>query len=235
MARLQFAREGGVLVVAKEGWHPGVVGIVASKLSQKFHQPAFVIALDGKDGMGKGSGRSIEGFHLVDALDGAREIIVAGGGHTMAVGVTIKASRIAEFRAFLNDWAKRTADPSVWQHSLPVDLELALDSIDMALAQELEKLAPFGQGNPPVLIALRGVRVRKQQRVGGDRRHLSLILEQDRRQLRSIFFQFDERQDPEIGKRVDVILELKKDEYQGFVNLQGMLRDLVYDSSVDIR
>ncbi len=235
MARLQFAREGGVLVVAKEGWHPGVVGIVASKLSQKFHRPAFVIALDEKDGIGKGSGRSIEGFHLVEALNGAREIIVAGGGHTMAVGVTIEASRIREFHAFLNDWAKRTADPSVWQRSLHVDLELALDSINMALAEELEMLAPFGQGNPPVLIALRGIRVGKQRRVGDGQRHLALVLEKDQRQLRSIFFQFDERPDPEIGTPVDVVLELRKDEYQGVVNLQGMLRDLIHVTPVDIR
>jgi single-stranded-DNA-specific exonuclease len=140
--------------------------------------------------------------------------------------VTLPASRVPEFRAFLNDWAKRTADPSLWQRSLAVDLELGLESIDMALAEELEQLAPYGQGNPPVLIALRGVRVHKQKRVGGDQRHLSLVLEKDRRQLRSIFFQFDERPDPELGGLVDVLMELKKDDYQGFVNLQGMLRDL---------
>lgn len=227
MARVQFEAGCGVLVVAKEGWHPGVVGIVASKLSQKFYRPAFVIAVDEKDGIGKGSGRSIEGFHLIDALNGASEIVVAGGGHTMAVGVTIESSRISEFTAFLNDWAKRSADPSLWQKSLPVDLELGLDSIDMKLMEELEQLAPFGQKNPPVLIALRAVRVNKPKRVGGDRRHLSVVLEKDRRQLRSIFFQFDERPDPQIGNTVDVVLELKKDDYQGFVNLQGLLRDLI--------
>lgn len=219
-----------MLVVWKEGWHPGVVGIVASKLSQKYHRPAFVIAVDAKEGIGKGSGRSIEGFALIEALQGAHEIVAAGGGHSMAVGVTIRAERIPEFKAFLNDWAKRSADPSLWKRSLRVDLDLAMDSIDMTLAEELDRLAPFGQGNPPVLIALRGVQVRKQKRVGGDQRHLSLVLERARRQLRSIFFQFDEREDPPLGGTVDVVLELKKDEYQGFPQLQGMLRDLVRNS-----
>lgn len=230
MAKSQHAPEGGVLVVWKEGWHPGVVGIVASKLSQKYHRPAFVIAVDAKEGIGKGSGRSIEGFALIEALQGAHEIVAAGGGHSMAVGVTIRAERIPEFKAFLNDWAKRSADPSLWKRSLRVDLDLAMDSIDMTLAEELDRLAPFGQGNPPVLIALRGVQVRKQKRVGGDQRHLSLVLERARRQLRSIFFQFDEREDPPLGGTVDVVLELKKDEYQGFPQLQGMLRDLVRNS-----
>jgi single-stranded-DNA-specific exonuclease len=230
MARSQFAKSGGVLVVSKEGWHAGVVGIVASKLSQKYHRPAFVIAVDAREGVGKGSGRSIEGFHLIDALQGAREIIAAGGGHHMAVGVTIQASLIPEFQAFMNDWARRMADASLWQRSIAVDLELPLESIDMKLAEELERLGPFGQGNPPVLIALRGVRVRKRQRVGGDQRHLSLVLEKERRQLRSIFFQFDDREDPETGGLVDVVLELKKDEYQGYIQLQGMLRDLIFSA-----
>jgi single-stranded-DNA-specific exonuclease len=148
----------------------------------------------------------------------------------MAVGITLASGSVDVFRTRLDGWARELSDESLWTRSLSVDLELPISALSLELAEELERMGPFGSGNPPVLIAARGARVQRMQRVGSGGKHLSLVLESGSSRLRSIFFQFENRRAPAVGQPVNAVFELKRDQYQGFVNVQGLLRDLVVDS-----
>ena len=144
-----------VAVVSGVGWHPGVVGLVASRLKEKFRRPAFAIAL-GPDGLGTGSGRSIPGVDLGAAVRGALEegLLVKGGGHAMAAGVTIEAGRLGAFRAYLDDRLARSVAAARGDMALKVDAALTAAAATPDLVRELERAGPFGAGAPEPILAL---------------------------------------------------------------------------------
>ncbi len=145
-----------VLVVDGEGWHPGVIGIVASRLVDRFARPAIVIGYDGDTG--KGSGRSIRGFDLFHALSGCADVLERFGGHQMAAGLTVRRELVPELRRRLNDAAADLLGPADLVPETRVDLEVRLGDVTEQLALELEQLAPFGPLNPtPVLAAPRAL------------------------------------------------------------------------------
>ncbi|MBI4227986.1 MAG: single-stranded-DNA-specific exonuclease RecJ [Candidatus Omnitrophica bacterium] len=143
------------VVVAGHDWHPGVIGIVAARLVERYHRPAVVIALT--DGVGKGSARSIAGFHLVDALAECRDRLTGFGGHEMAAGLTIAADQVAGFRDALNAVAQRRLTPDQLVPTLFVDAEVPLVAMTPALVRALERLGPFGVGNPRPVFASHGL------------------------------------------------------------------------------
>lgn len=161
---------GGPLVIAGQGWHPGVIGIVASRLRERFHLPACVIALpaDGEDGMAKGSGRSVAGIDLGAAVIAARQagLLVNGGGHKMAAGFTLEAARIDEFRAFLATRIGALAAASSVRPVLSVDGALLPAAATFDLAELLESMGPFGAGNPQPRFVFPAVRVVRADVVG---------------------------------------------------------------------
>jgi single-stranded-DNA-specific exonuclease len=153
-----------VIVAAGEGWHPGVIGIVASRLVERYHRPACVVGL--ADGVGKGSGRSVAGIDLGAAVIAARQagLLKAGGGHKMAAGFTVTESRLKPFAAFLD---ARVADGSARiEPMLAIDGGLACGGATIALVETIEQLGPFGSGNTEPRFALTGVRVAKADLVG---------------------------------------------------------------------
>jgi single-stranded-DNA-specific exonuclease len=164
---------GDLVVAAGEGWHAGVIGIVASRLKERFARPAIVIAIE--DGIGKGSGRSPEGFDLGAAILAARAegLLVNGGGHPRAAGLTVEAGRIADLRAFL---AARIAShgPRDWVEPISVDGALTLRGATAALAETLARLGPFGVGNPNPRLAFPRVHVASAGVVGAN--HLRVTL-----------------------------------------------------------
>src|SRR5260221_3334286 len=150
-AKLGSPEQRRCLVVSSPGWHAGVVGIVASRLVEKFHRPALVLAEE--DGVAKGSGRSVEGFHLYDALARCSRHLTRFGGHKHAAGVTLEVSRIADFAAAIEIEAREKLDPSQLVQRLRIDAELRPSDIGMRLAESLRRLAPFRAGNPePVFL-----------------------------------------------------------------------------------
>ncbi len=144
-----------VIVVAGQGWHPGVIGIVAARLVERYARPAVVIAL--ADGVGKGSARSIAGFHLVDALAECRERLAGFGGHEMAAGLTIAAEQVAGFREALNAVARRRLADDQLVPQLSVDAEVSLATMTPAFMRALERLGPFGAGNRRPVFVSHGV------------------------------------------------------------------------------
>ncbi len=145
------------LVLGGDGWHTGVVGIVAARIARAFHRPTIVVGFD-EDGLGKGSGRSVNGFDLVAALDASSEHLVAGGGHEQAVGLTVAKDRFANFRKAFLDAVAVAITPEQLEPKLFIDAELGLGEVDFTFLEALAMLAPFGQANPEPLFLARGVR-----------------------------------------------------------------------------
>lgn len=160
-----------VIVVGHQDWHIGVVGIVASRVLREFHRPTIVLGGDGPHW--RGSGRSIEGFDLSMALKECSDLLVRSGGHAMAAGLTVAPGNVEALRARLHQIARSSLTPDQLTPSITLDAEAELRELNLEGIEALSKLEPIGQGNPPVRLCLRGVRVtRKPMRVGREMQHL---------------------------------------------------------------
>ena len=167
-----------VAIVAGDGWHPGVIGIVAGRLKEKLHRPAIVIAID-EDGVGKGSGRSISGVDLGAAILAAKEtgLLVAGGGHAMAAGLTVERARVDALGAFLNERLAADVERASGDRSLLIDAVLAPRGINPLWCEAIESAGPYGAGWPAPRVATGPVRIVESGVVGTD--HLRLIVAGD--------------------------------------------------------
>jgi single-stranded-DNA-specific exonuclease len=155
LASLGLEDKGSVIVTASEGWHPGVVGLVASRLKEKFSRPAFAIALE-PGGIGTGSGRSISGVDLGKAVRQAVKdsLLMKGGGHAMAAGVTLRKERLAEFRAYMESALAEDVANSRHENELFIDGAVSARAVTPELVATLNRAGPFGSGNPEPVIAL---------------------------------------------------------------------------------
>ena len=174
-ARVEQDYDGtGIVFAAGAGWHAGVIGIVAARLKERYNRPALVVALD--DGIGKGSGRSIEGVDLGSAVIAARQqgLLVNGGGHRMAAGLTVEAGKLDALRAFLAERVDAEIAAGAIVPTLNLDGALAVAGATTELVETLERLAPFGAGNPEPRFAIRAARIVKADVVGND--HVRCIL-----------------------------------------------------------
>ncbi|HET8998017.1 MAG TPA: DHHA1 domain-containing protein, partial [bacterium] len=159
------------VVVADDGWHPGVVGLVAGRLAERYCRPAVAIGL--AEGAGRGSARSVPGFNLVEALKTCQSHLLGFGGHAMAAGLSIAREAVQEFRRAFNALAAAQGVDQAGAFRLPVDAEVRLVDLTVPLVREVGRLGPFGAGNPEPVFAVKGVRTH-QRRVIGDGRHLRL-------------------------------------------------------------
>ena len=175
-AELQARAGHAVLVVAGEGWHPGVVGIVAGRIKERFNRPACVAGI--ADGIAKGSGRSVPGIDLGGAVIAARQagILNTGGGHTMAAGFSLDSGRVDAFRDFLNERLAAAATlPGA--ADLMVEAAVSAPAATIDLARQVERLAPFGPGNEEPILVLQRVRIVRADRVGKESNAIRLFLE----------------------------------------------------------
>lgn len=164
-----------VLVLSGEGWHPGVIGIVASRIVDKYYRPVVVIGI--QNGMGKGSCRSIRGFHMYEALTACRELLTAYGGHAQAAGLSISAAKIPALNDMLEQYAIQHMEPDDFVPSVDIEAELPMEKINFPLIHELEKLSPFGAGNPRPLFGCRKVRGSYARSMGAQGQHLRFSIE----------------------------------------------------------
>ncbi|HEY3900484.1 MAG TPA: single-stranded-DNA-specific exonuclease RecJ [Chthoniobacter sp.] len=204
------------IVVGAPGWHPGVVGIVASRLQKRYHRPTFVVGFD-EAGLGKGSGRSIAGLSLVAALARCAGHLEKHGGHEMAAGLTMRETHFADFRQSFCACAREMLTDEQLQPRIRLDAELALSEIDLALLDQHEALQPFGMGNPQPLFAARGVTLAAEPRVMKEK-HLSLLLRQGRREYRAVWFNAASETMPR--PPWDVAFQIERNEWQGTVSPQ---------------
>ncbi len=214
-----------ILVVAGEGWHRGVIGIVASKLVDAFHRPAIVLSVE--DGVAQGSCRSIPRFDMLGALERCAHLLVRFGGHKQAAGLSLEAGRIKEFRAAVNDVADETLGLEDFMPRLRIDGDLTFRGITAGVASGVASLAPFGAGNPRPVFAARHVEI-----VDGPRklkeRHLKMALKQDGRIFRAVAWRAAERHDylTEHRAALDVAFSLEQNQYNGNTYLELTLADL---------
>jgi single-stranded-DNA-specific exonuclease len=199
-AELRLDPDLPVVVTAGEGWHPGVVGIVASRLRERFRRPAVVIGLDPVMGVGKGSGRSQPGMNLGTAVHAAYEagLLLAGGGHAMAAGLTVRSERLAELRAFLCErMAGERADAQA-ADALDIDALVSAGAAGRALWGAFQQLSPFGPGNPEPLFAAPAMRIERPMAVRGG--HVRCVLVDDTgAKLRAVAWRAAET---ELGRRI---------------------------------
>jgi single-stranded-DNA-specific exonuclease len=214
-----------VLVVAGDGWHRGVIGIVASKLVEAFHRPAIVLSIE--DGVAQGSCRSISRFDMLGALERCAPLLQRFGGHKQAAGLTLDASRIRELRAAVNTVADETLGPDDLVPRLRVDADLTFRSITGGVAAGVAALAPFGAGNPRPVFAARGVAI-----IDGPRklkeRHLKMSLKQEGRIFRAVAWRAAEKHEylTEHKAALDVAFSLEQNQYNGETYVELMLADL---------
>jgi single-stranded-DNA-specific exonuclease len=213
-----------VIVVAGDGWHRGVIGIVASKLVDAFHRPAIVLSIDGD--VAHGSCRSIPAFDMLGALESCADVMTKFGGHKQAAGLTLDASRIRELRTRINDHADQRLQPDDLRPRLWIDGSITFRSITAQVAAELTALAPFGAGNPNPMFRTSGVEVVDGPRLVKDR-HLKMAFRQEGRVMRGIAWRAAEREQFVAAHRtaIDLAFSVEQDSWNGERYLQLSVAD----------
>jgi len=223
------ASASGALVLASEEWHPGVIGIVASRIVEEFYRPTALISI--KDGTGKGSARSIPGFDLYAGLEACSDLLLGFGGHKYAAGFTIAQDAIPEFRERLSSLVLERMGPKGFVRTLIVDSAVMLEELTIDLMQEMEKLAPFGQGNPEPRLGARGLKVVSSRIVGNN--HLKLRLQQDGVSLDAIAFNRGGLLGNQVrdGARLAAVFTPRLNAWSGRTTVELEIRDLKTETS----
>jgi single-stranded-DNA-specific exonuclease len=211
------------LVFSGEGWHRGVIGIVAQRVVDRYHRPALVIGVE--NGVGVGSGRSIRGFHLLEALTQTADLFDRYGGHAQAAGFAMAAERIPELEAGFEQHARAVLAPEELEPALCIDAEVGLGALDWELYEELSQLEPFGFGNPIPVWATRGVRVLAPPRVLKEK-HLRLRVTQGPSTFDALGWGMADRSlELRAGDNLDLAFALDENCYQGERTLQLVVKD----------
>jgi len=207
------------IVLDSEGWHPGVVGIVASRVVERYGRPTFLIAFDGD--IGKGSGRSISRFDLHGALTVCGDLLERFGGHHMAAGLTLRRSNLDAFRARFTEVARQRLGPDDLGPEQRVDLEIPLTEATGDFERLARYLEPCGAGNPSPVLGVRGVRLARRAVVGSG--HLKGLLDDGEAQLAAIGFQWADRAAGLGDGLLDAAFRLETNDWQGLSTLQARL------------
>ncbi len=231
-AEEQIAREydstrDAAIVVGARGWHPGVLGIAASRISRKYHRPSIVIGIEA-NGIGKASGRSIEGFNLVEALNRCAELLEKFGGHEMAAGLTIREEKIGVFAAEFRRVARELLSDECLQPCLRLDHEVAFSDLNFDLLRWHEMLQPFGNGNPRPLFFAREIESVATPRIVNDK-HLVLRLRQGNYHQRAVYFNAAPLPPPPW----DIAFRIRADEYEGETRLDMQIQALRTAAPID--
>lgn len=203
-------------VIGKRGWHPGVVGIVASRLSKKIHRPVFIVAVDEK-GKGKGSGRSIEGISLVDFIESNQGVLEDGGGHDMAAGITIKEEALKLLNDNLQTFVSSQINNSLLVPKIELDCSCELNELNIELLDHYQKLEPFGFDNPEPVLVCSNVKPTSEPRILKEK-HLRMTLRKGKYTCDAIYFGGAEYPIP--SPPWDVAFSILRNDFRGRVSIQ---------------
>ena len=217
------------IVLAAEDWHSGVIGIVASRLVERFGRPAVMISL--KNGQGHGSCRSVAGFNMHDALSACAPYLIGFGGHAMAGGLRIEADKVPAFADALRGYAAERLVDQPLARPLRIDAEVTLGLLTYPTVQHLARLAPFGQGNPAPLVAVRSCKLMKPpRRMGRNGNAASLLLGQNGTSLRAVGFGMGDLADRLAGASVvDIAAEPMINTFNGSTHVELRLKDALWE------
>lgn len=227
-----------VIVIEDDSWQQGIIGIVSSRITERYGLPSILISFDGAtrgfpslDDVGKGSGRSIKGMNLVNALIDSEELLVRFGGHELAAGLSVLRCNIDAFRKRINRYAAECLSEEEMCVCLDADCEVEMKELNMTLAQEISMLEPFGVANSVPNLLLQGARLIRVMPMGGGK-HTKLILEKDGRQMSAVWFnrkaielEFD------VSDMVDILFQLNVNEFQNEVTLQMLVQDIRFNKN----
>ncbi len=222
-----------VIVLDADNWHHGVIGIVASRITEKFSKPSILVSFEGNDSptptpndIGKGSGRSIKGLNLVDALCYCSDNLVKFGGHELAAGLSVTRGELDNFRKKINEYAEIHLSNHELIPALEADCEIEFSDINLQLASQLQRLEPYGVGNPIPAFILRGVYISEISSIS-DGKHTKLILSNGTTNITAMFFS----NSPEslgiyVGEKVDVLVNVDINEWMGKKSVQLVIKDM---------
>ena len=213
-----------VIVVSGEGWHHGVIGIVASKITELYFKPSILLCFE--DGIGTGSGRSIPGFDLHQALSKCSNNLQKFGGHAMAVGVTIQKENLKKFADQIEQIAEQSNIKEI-EPIINIDAEVNLDEVTTDYVESLQKLEPFGEGNKVPLFAFRNLKIDSIRAIS-EGKHLKLVLKNSNNLINAIGFNIGSlAEEYKIGDKVDVVGVLEINTFNGVKSIQINLKDIM--------
>lgn len=214
-----------VIVLDGEGWHAGVIGIVASRIVEQYDQPAIMIATE--NGVGKGSARSMSGFNIYEAMCKCGELFDKFGGHEMAAGLTIKTDNIGEFRKRINEIAEEMLQGAKLQPEIYVDYKLEQEDINLKTAKQIKMLEPFGMSNPNPYFVCRNLQVLDRRLVGSNNKHLSLSLYDGSNTIKGIAFNMGNMYNIlSGGRKIDIICSMDINLWNNNENVQLVIKDI---------
>ncbi len=217
-------KEDKVIVIPHKEWHHGIVGIVSSKITEKFYKPSILFAIDGDEA--KGSGRSVNGFNLFGALENCSGLLEKFGGHELAAGLTIKEENIEKFRQEINNCSKDQFTEQMLTPTIMLDAAIKVPYISIETVNDINRLQPFGVDNPTPVFAIRNIKIHKIS-VMSEGKHLRMTLLKDGKYLDSVGFGMGEYyQHLNEGDFIDVAFALDINDYKGFQNVQLILKDI---------
>ena len=219
------------IVLANESWHTGVIGIVASRIVDKYYRPTIMINAASENGIAQGSARSIPGFCLLTAIKACSQHLNSFGGHEMAAGITIETEKIEQFAADFEQYAKENLNDADVAAKLHIDAEASLGEFNREMVSELQMLGPFGQGNPEPVFATKGIRLASPpRRVGAAGDHLQLTITDGVAAVRCIGFRMGKLEKKLLeNESFDVAYQPQLNTYNGNSNVQFVLTDVRFE------
>src|SRR3712207_67777 len=213
-----------VIVLSSEGWHHGIIGIVASKLTEKYYKPTIILCVE--DGVATGSARSIKGFDLFSAMNQCKDLMERFGGHEQAAGLTIRQENIAGLRKKINAIADYQLDIEDLVENINIEFELDEKSINLDLVKDLHILEPFGIKNPTPYFMVRDYKVKKAYLIGKDKNHIKLTIEKEFT-YDCIGFNMGHLMEKfSVDDRIDMVFQLDENTFNGNTNVQMMIKDI---------
>ena len=213
-----------IIVVHKQGWHKGVLGIVASRIVDKYYRPTVVISVEG--GMGTGSARSVDGFHLHEALTSCAGVLENYGGHKRAAGLRLKHDNIEIFRQAMNDFAQATLPPEKFVPTLDIDCEIPLSAIDLNLMETISSMEPHGEGNPTPVFCSRALTVKSPPSLMG-RDTIKFWVSDGVKNISAVGFGMGSFKDMvKLGAQLDLAYTLSIDDWNKAPTVQLILKDI---------
>ena len=215
---------GKSLVLAKENWHHGIIGIVSSKITESYYKPSILICIEGDEA--RGSGRSISGFDLHEAIEKCSKNLTHFGGHGMAIGLSLKTKNIDKFKQEFEDYANEKIDKDMLQQKIEIDEEITSKDIDLEAIKEINIMEPFGEGNAKPIILYRNLRI-YAIRTLSEGKHLKMTLQDERVSIDAIGFNMGDMANMyQIDDKIDIIGNIEINTFNNKDKIQIVLKDI---------
>ncbi len=213
-----------VIVLVSEKWHLGVIGIVASKITERYKLPSILISIDGD--VGKGSGRSVKGFNINEAISACKHLLIKYGGHELAAGLTIDKNNVSEFRKAINEYASKTFDFGSICNYIDADFEIDVKDISIEHAKQLQSMEPFGLQNPMPLFLIKDAVIKELYPIG-DGKHIKMIIEKNSCLATALYFGMStDRFVFSEGDMIDIMCNMDINDFRGTLSVQIVVKDV---------